>query len=145
MSTLVSFVCIAENADTFHLIYFKRRTEMATAPRMSRRQRDHILAKDKYRQLVELAKTRNPKLKGEQPENWTPENAFIFGALWMADECENVAAKAHKIVTRTHASTQEGHEDLIRAASMLERLMREEMNRASSVEALRAVAEEIKK
>jgi hypothetical protein len=95
------------------------------APKMSRRQRDHIIAKKRYRDMVDMARDRNPKLMGENPERWKVQDAFIFGYLAAADEAEKVALKAHKLIHRTHASTQEGHEQLQNALETLERLMQE--------------------
>jgi hypothetical protein len=104
------------------------------APKMSRRQRDHIIAKNKFRDMVALAKERNPKLFGEHPDKWDPQQAYIQGYLDACDVAEKIAQKAHKLVNRTHASTQEGHLRLQDAMDTMERLMKEVDKRAPVAE-----------
>lgn len=66
------------------------------ARKMSRIQRDHILAKREFREICQLAKDRNPKLIGDQPSEWKPEVAYIQGYLSKGAEDEKVGKLLQK-------------------------------------------------
>lgn len=63
---------------------------MGHPSKMSRRQRDHITAKELFRTYVKLAEERNPKLAGDRPTTWTVEFSFIQGYLALANAHENL-------------------------------------------------------
>lgn len=76
--------------------------------KMSRRQRDHILAKREFREICHLAETRNPKMVGDQPANWTPDTAYIQGYLSKGTEDEAVGKLLHKQLVALQAALLDG-------------------------------------
>lgn len=64
--------------------------------KMGRRQRDHILAKREFNDMLQLAKDRNPKLCGEHPSEWTPAFSYVQGYLSKSTEDEKLGKLLHK-------------------------------------------------
>jgi hypothetical protein len=95
-------------------------------PKMSRKQRDHIAAKTRFRDMVKLAQERNPKMFGENPEKWDAQMAYIQGYLHHADLTEAKLLKAHRMLAETHASDATGHERIRRAMAAVEHFLKEE-------------------
>lgn len=93
--------------------------------KMSRKQRDHIAAKKYFRELVQLAKDRNPKMFGENPEQWDAQMAYIQGWLRHAELVEQKLEKAHRLIRDTHASDAAGHVRLHRVLDLLEHFLKE--------------------
>lgn len=91
---------------------------------MSRKQRDHIAAKTRFRDMVQLARERNPKMFGENPEQWDAQMAYIQGYLHHADLTEAKLAKVFQLLVETHASDSEGHTRLLRAQTLLHHFLK---------------------
>lgn len=91
-------------------------------PKLSLRAQNHITAKTRYRDLVDLAKQRNPKLMGDNPEKWDAQFAFIQGYLDHASESEAIARQAAKRLLRLR-DTQLNGGDVAGAYAALEEVI----------------------